>query len=191
MLVRESSDAEAVSFSPICEIKNLSHWSFVVFLFTECSFHMPMPDVDNEETSIWFMRWFSLCRNKTNGRRGHVKILAPCVSQICLSFAVHWSLCPIDGKMIHKIKSIVINSIPAYRLMVMVKIVYCYGLYGDNPRTKLTYGKNEIHREIFHFCDNLFWLEIKISRVITTDPNTPNISIDYSTFHLPRNCSST
>ena len=70
MLVRESSDAEAVSFSPICEIKNLSQWSFVVFLFTECSFHMPMPDVDNEETSIWFMRWFSLCRNKTNGRRG-------------------------------------------------------------------------------------------------------------------------
>ena len=79
MLVRESSDAEAVSFSPICEIKDLSHWSFVVFLFTECSFHMPMPDVDNEETSIWFMRWFSLCRNITNGRRGHVKILAPCV----------------------------------------------------------------------------------------------------------------
>ena len=142
MLVRESSDPEAVSFSPICEIKNLSHWSFVVFLFTECSFHMPMPDVVNEETSIWFMRWFSLCRNITNGRRGHVKILAPCVSQICLSFAVHWNVCPIDGKMIHKIKSIVINSIPAYRLMVIVKIVYCYGLYGDDPRTKLTYGKH-------------------------------------------------
>ena len=93
--------------------------------------------------------------------------------------------------MIHKIKSIVSVSIPAYRLMVMVKIVYCYGLYGDNPRTKLTYGKNEMHREIFHLSDNLFWLEIKISRVITTDPNTPNISIDYSTFHIPRNCSST
>ena len=51
----------------------------MAFLFTECSFHMPMPDVVNEETSIWFMRWFSLCRNITNGRRGHVKILAPCV----------------------------------------------------------------------------------------------------------------
>ena len=127
MLVKESSDPEAVSFSPICEIKNLSHWSFVVFLFTECSFHMPMPDVVNEETSIWFMRWFSLCRNITNGRRGHVKILAPCVSQICLSFAVHWNVCPIDGKMIHKIKSIVINSIPAYRLMVMVKMSIVMG----------------------------------------------------------------
>ena len=58
--------------------------------------------------------------------------------------------------------------------MVMVKIVYCYGLYGDDPRTKLTYGKNEMHWEIFHLSGNLFWLEIKISRVITTDPNTLN-----------------
>ena len=36
----------------------------------------------------------------------------------------------------------------------MVKIVYCYGLYGDNPRTKLTDG-NEIHWEIFHLSENL------------------------------------
>ena len=158
MLVRESSDAEAVSFSPICEIKNLSHWSFVVFLFTECSFHMPMPDVVNEETSIWFMRWFSLCRNITNGRRGHVKILAPCVFRSVYHLPFFEASAQLMEKWSTKLSPLLLSTL---RPLVMMKNAYCFGLYGDDPRTKLTYGKNEMHWEIFHLSVNLFWLERK------------------------------
>ena len=132
MLVSESSDPEAVSFSPICEIKNLSHWSFVVFLFTECSFHMPMPDVDNEETSIWFMPWFSLCRNITNGRRGHVKILAPCVFRSVYLPLFFEASAQLMERWSTKLSPLLLST-AAYRLLVMMKNVYCFGYMVMTP----------------------------------------------------------